>query len=209
MLNIRAEEKTFSFNISTKAGKVTPFLFQFRNELPLCIKTIKGNYGIPPGVSDPSGYGWPKIPLQITVDTICTDETASPIVFSTPVIAREVSGTIKNMAHLPVELCIQFTGLLVSGDIAGLHDQQIAAFASLDATQRGMLALPHLLTNAGAAFALPEAKPVAALTSKENTAEDKLSLMIGDLFQATAELKIPTDSLPRLAEILIKKGWAR
>jgi hypothetical protein len=208
MLNIRAEEKVLTYKVSTKSGSTTPFVFSFKNELPFCIKSIKWNYSIPPGTVDSSGYGWPKVPLEITVDTICEEETASPVTFTTPVVARGVSGTVKNRAHLPVELCIQFVGLLVSGDLAGLPDQQIAAFASLDSSQRGMLALPHLLGN-NPMHSLPESKPMAALPAKENTAEDKLSLMIGDIFQAAKTLKLPMENLSQLAEALVQKGWAR
>jgi len=210
MLNIRAEEKILTYKVTTRPGTTTPFVFPLKNELPFCIKSIKWNYSIPPGATDPSGYGWPKVPLEITIDTICNDETASPISFATPVIVREVAGSIKNRAHLPVELCIQFIGLLVSGDLAGLPDQQIAAFMSLDASQRGLLALPHLLgNNSQQMYSLTEAKPMAALTSKESSPEDKLSLLLGDLFQIAVALKIPVESLPQLAEALIKKGWSR
>jgi hypothetical protein len=211
MLNVRAEEKTITFKVTTKAGVTTPFAFPFKDNMPFCIKSIKWNYMVPQGVSDPSGYGWPKVPLEITVDTICDGETASPVIFNTPIVMRGVTGSVCNRSHLPVELCIQFVGLLVSGDISGLHDQQIAAYASLDNSQRGLLALPQLLGNvSGGMLSLPEiSKPLPALATKETPLEDKVSLLIGDLFQAAITLKIPLENLPQLAEALIKKGWSR
>jgi len=209
MLNIRAEEKNMSFKVATKPGATTPFVLPFKDNLPFCIKSIKWNYMVSAGVSDPTGYGWPKIPLEVTVDAICNGETASPVIFTTPIVMRGVTGSVCNRTHLPVELCIQFIGLLVSGDISGLPDQQIAAYASLDASQRGLLALPHLLGATTNIMSLPENKQPLALTTKETSSEDKVSLMIGDLFQAAVSLKIPLENLPQLAEVLVKKGWAR
>jgi len=211
MLNIRAEEKIMSFKVAAKPGATTPFALPFKDNFPFCIKSIKWNYMVSPGVSDPTGYGWPKIPLEVTVDTICSSETSSPVNFATPIVMRGVTGSVCNRTHLPVELCLQFIGLLVSGDISGLPDQQIAAYASLDTSQRGLLALPQLLgTIPGNMLSLPEDnKPLPALTSKETSLEDKLSLLIGDLFQAAVSLKIPLENLPQLAEVLVKKGWAR
>lgn len=210
MLNIRAEEKIMSFKVATKPGATTPFSLPFKDNLPFCIKVIKWNYMVSPGVSDSTGYGWPKIPLEVTVDTICDGETASPVSFVTPVVMRGVTGSVCNRTHLPVELCLQFVGLAVSGDIAGLLDQQIAAYASLDSSQRGLLALPQLMGAVPGMLSLTEApNTMPALTSSEISSEDKLSLLIGDLFQAAVGLKIPLENLPQLAEILIKKGWAR
>lgn len=210
MLNIRAEEKVMSFKVATRPGATTPFVLPFKDNLPFCIKVIRWNYMVSPGVSDPTGYGWPKIPLEVTVDTICNSETASPVSFVTPVVMRGVTGSICNRTHLPVELCLQFVGLIVSGDIAGLLDHQIAAYASLDSSQRGLLALPQLMGMVPNMLSLAETpRAMPALTSNEISSEDKLSLLIGDLFQAAVGLKIPLENLPQLAEILIKKGWAR
>lgn len=213
MLDIRAEEKTLTFKVSTKPGVVSAFSFPFKEGLPFCLKSIKWSYGIPPGVSDT--YGWPKIPLQVTIDTICSQQTESPVVFTTPIVLRGVTGSVLNQAQLPVDLCLQFVGLLISGEFGHLTDHQIGAYASLDSSQRSMLALPLLMNSLNMAsqeFVLggpAETKSLPQLPDKKVNGEDQLSLLIGDLFQLSSSLKLPTDSLVSLAEALIKKGWAR
>jgi len=207
-MNLRAEEKTISFKITTNPGSVTPFAFSiFKQNTPICVKTIKWSYEVPSYVRDVSGYGWPKKPLLVTIENVCNDEAASPITFVTPVVLREISGVIKNNAHLQVDLCLQINGLLLSGDaLREFSDEQLGAYAALDTVQRSMLTLQN---SVNLITALPDSKNKALALTTNNNASDRLSLMIGDLFQIFSVENIPTDKVLKIANTLIEHGWTK
>lgn len=213
MLNLRLEEKTFTYKVTTKPGQIATFSFIFKDGLPLSIRQIRWSYSIPGSVSD--GYGWPKTPLRVSIDNLCTDETSSPLDFSnTPVVAPGATGCVKNESHIPVDLCLHFQGLLVMGDVTGLTSEQIALYSTLDTSQRAALAfgmsspgMPALGVTPAATPALTE-RAAPALTQREST-QDQESLMAGDLFLASKSGIIPVDAITALSEFLLGRGWKR
>lgn len=202
-MQLRLESKTFYYQVETKPGVICPFAFTFKDNLPFSISLIKWSYSIPSSVND--GYGWPKTPLEVTVDNICEAERGCPVQLTTPVVARSVTGSVKNFSHLPVNLCIQFQGSLVVGDVSHLTDEQIAIYTSLDGTQRALLSLPQLGQNLlGLPTTINEnAEPKALPTSDCN------ALLLGDLFEASGEGLVQVEKIKQLSEHLLKKGWRR
>lgn len=207
--------KSFELKVNVEPGQHNVAQVSLHHRV-LCIESLEWRYSIDPHDkrSQESNYGWPKQPLQVTIDGCCSNETSSPQSFKPPIVKRDrVEVKVYNPSALPVTLAITVTGTLATpGENYHVSDQELQGYCMLDDNARGMLALQaasdslHSLGSAEAqtqALPLPQEEP-KALAYERPTNELK-SLMIGDLMQSKIDIK----DVIALTDYLLDKGWSR
>jgi len=135
-----------TFPINTGSGASTAYSHDL-NGGSFCLKRAEWRYSVPGGQLD--DYGWPKVPMQISINGAMQDQTASPVVISPPALLKnKVEVSISNPSSLQVTIHLTITGTLVTpiGDSA-LTSKEMLGYSLLDDSQKGMLALEEAATD--------------------------------------------------------------
>lgn len=206
------EEVNFTPAIVVKPGMSETHAISL-GEAVFCTKEISWKYSVD-GVDD--GYGWPKQPMQITVADAFSQKTSSPQKFSPPKLLKEININIFNPSSIPVTTTLQISGTLVTPTLGEVlpQDQAIISYVSLDASQRGMLAINSQfmqeMRQLGATKAEPKAiaetaEPLALTSSFDE--KTLISLLIGDIVSCGNDVDLT--QIQELATKLVNKGWTR
>jgi hypothetical protein len=223
---------SFSKTVVCRAGDQTYNKIDFQPGELFCLLKVSWKYEVKT-VTD--NYGWPKAPLNISIQDAFTSETSSPQIFSPPKIIREkLEINIINPSPLEVVLHLKCFGTLVAPKANEiLSDKEILGYVLLDDSQKGMLALSETIVDnleerlgvdlrkslpagqAGSLESIPKLLQTGAVKAlpgsdqnlQEKTDEDLKSLLIGDLVVAQTSLAL--DEITKLAEILIQKNWKK
>jgi len=206
-MQLKFVERNLTYVVPTKPNQVTPFSFALKHDR-FCLKQIKWTYSIPT-ITD--NYGWPRVPLRVSIESICQDEVGNPIVLTIPQVVDQFVGSVRNESTIPVNLTLSFDGIFVSGPgLAELDAHYLANFCMLEPAQKALLQIKQfhaLEANSNSPLMLEE-KTSRQLTMKH---EDRSSILIGDLVQLISdnEIEIKISDLKKIADGLINRGWTR
>jgi len=211
------EQKTLQFPIEVKSGLAETFQHGLGDAV-FCLEKVSWKYSVHEGRA--GDYGWPKVPMRVTLADAFSDETGSPQTFSPPKLLRSIDINIINPASIPVTTNLILEGTLVTPNLGELLPsyKEILGFVSLSPSQRGMLALNGQML-------IQMSQQIRAITGKESLSlgqdavkalptsdidEDVLkSLLIGDLATCNLETPLELDVILKISKDLISKGWKR
>jgi hypothetical protein len=223
------EDRELNFKVSVDGGCQQNHEIRLEPEQVFCIIEISWKYEVK---DNTNSYGWPKIPVKVSIPDILSDTTSSPHTFSPARFLRQnYTLVLCNSSDINVVVHFTLKGTLVTPkDGAVISDKEILGYSLLDDNYKGMLALGESVVDGLEAKlgvdlrqqkALPGQLPqtsrqlpgqtTKALTDSEYSKEVLISLLIGDLIilQDGLNSKIDTSELRNLASLLVEKGWRR
>lgn len=230
------EETTLKFPITCPRGIVTAHKISLDGGY-FCLKYMEWRYGVAGGQKDDDGYGWPKVPMQISVNNAINAKTESPVIFSPPTILRdEITIQINNPSALAVTVHLIMRGVKVSPTDGSpiLSDKEILGYSLLDDTQKGMLALQEAAADRldehlkqlgfdtnfrtlalGGHFSGEDLKALTMQTTgvaeESKSTEELTSLLVGDLvkFKLNSNSTISLEEIQSLASFLLERSWRK
>lgn len=211
------EQKTLRFPIEVKPGSAETLQHELGDAV-FCLEKASWKYSINP--DNAGDYGWPKVPMRVTVADAFSDETGSPHTFSPPKLLRSIDINVINPASIPVTTSIILEGTLVTpnfGEVLPSH-KEIMGYVSLSPSQRGMLVLngQMLMQMSQQVRAITGQEPlllgqdsIKALATSDFDEDLLISLLIGDLAMCELETPLELDVIRKISKDLISKGWKR
>ena len=209
------EEKEYTFKVSVDSGNSRDHRIELEPEQFLGIAEVGWKYEVPESTN---AYGWPRIPVRISIPGVLSDTVSSPHEFSPVRLIKERANIVlQNNSEVDVVVHFNIKGTLVTPKSGmDVSENEILGYTMLDSSHKGMLALsgafgqtPNALTGQDP-LAL-EQKQEKALPDSQLERSALLSLLIGDLFllQEELDVEIGSSDLKKLAELLLDKGWKR
>ena len=137
----RFQESTLVFAVTVNPGTDGIHLHELNGGV-FCLKHAGWKYSVGGGQIDP--YGWPKVPMRISINNAVIEQTASPIVLSPPaILSPRIEVKIHNPSNLRVTIHLTIKGELavpIDGS-PSLSEKEVLGYSLLDDSQKGMLAL--------------------------------------------------------------------
>jgi len=106
------QETLLEFSITAQSGVTETHVNNFPENAVFCVRSAEWKYSVPGGQLDP--YGWPKVPMRVSIENAMKEQIASPQSFSPPAIARDkLSTQVINTSAVSVTVLMKVSGLLV------------------------------------------------------------------------------------------------